>query len=371
MVFKHTSKKNRRLAVDEKKLPPELKNYLVTNNETKIIQNLEFSVSSDCLIENKNFEYCTFILRDIKRIHFKDCVLYHCKMGTINPLFPAEYVSNLTLTKCRNTYSSFKGVYNSIIIEDCQVKGISDETSTNIYSVENSEIIASSLLGDCNSLSFNNSIFKAKSFLPYNENDAVWDKKIHIDARCRRATFENIKLNPFYLATKCNDKTSLDLTRATLIDDWSRLRKKYAGINLIIVFLLTLIFFLPLLTKSFILLLAAKIDPALANFEHIKLWKALLFDGKEEIFSRISYIFLTAVLLVYNVGRMGLTISIAKLKEEEQFLNDSNFNLVSIHPEKLKTQIKVDKILNIMLWISIGYSVIKLWNTLMIEVPIF
>ncbi len=200
--------------------------------------------------------------------------------------------------------------------------------------------------------------------------ESFWDKTIRLSAKCDKVVFDNVKINPFYLATKCADKSTLDLTRATLTDNWSKLRKKYAGVNLFIVLVLTFIFFLPLLTQSFFLLLSSKIDASLLPFQRVPLWEALLFGGKVGN-AAVLYCSLTIVLIVYNITRFLMTLSIARLREEESFLRDSNFQLVSIHPEKYKTQLVIDKVLKILLWLSIIYSGLKLYDTLQIQVPLF
>ena len=95
------------------------------------------------------------------------------------------------------------------------------------------------------------------------------------------ATFENVKVNPYYLTTKGFDKTKLSLSKATLIDDWSYLRKKHSGINLTIVFLLTVIFFLPIVTKAFFMLLTTKVEGILPSVEKTPLWEALYLEAKK------------------------------------------------------------------------------------------
>lgn len=66
-----------------------------------------------------------------------------------------------------------------------------------------------------------------------------------------------------------------------------------------------------------------------------------------------------------------MTISISKLQQEEKFLKDANFHLISIHPNKLRIHIKIDRFLNIIFCISAAYSLLKLIDTLFIMVPAF
>ena len=340
-----------------------LSEYISKNPTITVIAGKKFLIDKNIdhfILEISEFKDCDFELNESGTARFEKCTISDCS-------FKGSKAKTLTFQHCPNISNiELTGHFSQVTFTSCTLKGLVDNSNSPLLQFQRTTVIDSQIGGKCSKLVLFESNFKSTKL-----NKASWNKQVDVQVQCTNSTFNKIKLNPYYLATKCDDKSSLDLSGAMLIDDWSRLRKKYAGINLIIVFLLTLIFFLPLITKSFVLLLAAKIDPDLMSFERVQLWEAILFDGKEETFSRISYIVLTFVLLLYNIGRLWLTISIAKLKEEEQFLNDSNFQLVSIHPEKLKNQLFVDRILNWMLVISIAYSAMKLVDTLMIQVPIF
>ena len=104
------------------------------------------------------------------------------------------------------------------------------------------------------------------------------------------------------------------------------------------------------------------------TLEQVPLWESILYGGKHG-WAAFGYSVLTVILITYNALRIYMTISIAKLREEERFLGDSNFQLVSIHPEKFKVQLWVDRYLKYFFYVSTLYACFKIWDTLHIMVP--
>ena len=312
------------------------------------------------------FNNCTFSFENksvvkFTRGFFTGCEFVGCDGIGLNQVSLSNIhfmSSNVIDCKIQNNFSSIR-------LEDSKLKNFKDFSKASTYTFAIVEVADSSIEGECLTLDLNQTRFSAT-----NSKKGLWNKKIKSTATCHIVAFDNLRVNPFYLATKCREKSTLDLTGAVLVDDWSMLRKKYAGLSLFIVFMLTFIFFLPLFTHTFFLVAISKIEATGIQLKKTPLWQALLFGGKSGWYAFL-YGCLTITLLVYNVGRLYMTISIAKLREEERFLKDANFQLVSIHPEKIKTQLEVDRVLSVIFWISIGYTLLKLIDTLRILVPVF
>ena len=114
----------------------------------------------------------------------------------------------------------------------------------------------------------------------------------------------------------------------------------------------------------------SKFDASIVDLDKIHLWEALIFGGKEGWYAWL-YCILTIFLIVYNIGRFWLTLSIAKLREQELFLSDSGFNLNSISPDKYILQLNIDKCLNFMFVVTFLYSLLKLWDVAWLLVPNF
>lgn len=320
--------------------------------------------------ESKNSFYgCKFIFLKEGSASFRNCHVENCFFQgggeDLSDLFSISGIVDFDECKIFRR-NKFIGRFERISINKSLIEALTDNSDANEYLVEQSNLWNFIIKGSCRKLYLDGANF----FTHDATHKSVWSKEISINAVCKGTIFGAVKLDPFYLSTKCKDKSSLDISQATLIDHWSRLRKKYAGISLFIVFVLTFLFFLPLFTHSFFLLTVTKINRGLAPVQTMPLWEALLFGGKDGIY-KILYSILTVILLLYNIGRLYMTISIAKLREEEIFLKDSNFNLVSIHPEKYKNQLFIDKWLSVIFWISIGYTLLKLVDSLMIAVPAF
>lgn len=331
-----------------------------------LIRKQDFSVDKTHTFKDITFENCNFFFKLKTELTFISCSITDCVFIGLANESPVDPELARPSIKIENT-SSFDnnllgGDFANVIITNSTIKRLNDRSSSLLYNIENTTVLNADILGSCKVLILNEVVFISGTY--YN---SIWNKSITQKAVCVNVIFDHVRINPFFLATKCHDKSSLDLSGATLVDDWSRLRKKYAGLSLFIVFLLTFFFFLPIFTHSFFLIALSKIEVS-PFYEKIPLWKALIYGGKHG-YNAIIYLILTIVLLLYNIGRIYMTISISRLREEENFLKDSDFNSISIHPEKYKKQLIVDKILSWMFWISIGYTILKLIDTLMIAVP--
>lgn len=334
----------------------------------------------DCLFQKFGvgvfeFEGCKFTFESTGALKLQNCIIRDCIFQGLDSLLTSpidqgflEVISCKTFQKNR-----FNGEFRRIDIQDSVIADFKDDSIATHYSISTTEVLGFTIKGECEFLVTNTIYFREpkKKYSPWHtKNYSIWDKKVAKTINCTQTIFDNVKLNPFYFVTKCTDKSQIDLSRATLIDNWSRLRKKYAGLSLFIVFFLSFLFFLPIFTHSFLLLTISKAEIQVQIFDKIPLWKVLLFGGKEGI-SALGYSILTIVLVLYNIGRVYMTISISKLREEETFLKDSNFNLAAIHHEKYKGQLVLDRILSLMFWLSVAYSLLKLWDTLVILVPAF
>ncbi len=349
-----------------------LSKVLNKNETSKHFSDKLFIVDSTITINNLSrvysFRNCVFYFETlgtltIQGINLKNCQFIGFKDKTItdNPNINGLHLLQSTMSEGITLSNHF----NYINIGSITIDNLTDYSITKSTKFYSSQFINSTIEGQTDKLRMNDTIITSSR-----KNTTVWNKKIRLSAYCKNVTFENTKVNPYYLATKCDDKSSLDISQSTLIDDWSKLRKNYAGINMVIVFALTFVFFLPILTQSFFLLLSAKINLAPTSFNEIPLWEALLWGGKNGI-SAMIYSVLTVLLILFNLGRLWMTISIAKLREEEQFLKDADFKLISIPPEKIVNHVKIDKVLVILLWLSVIYATLKLLDTLMIQVPIY
>lgn len=312
------------------------------------------------------FDSCTFQFTSTGRLSLDNVDIKNCIFqGVIDLETFDSKEEQLKIINCKVQTLKFTQQFKGILILNSTLRHFTDESITGKLMISNSNLIDFKIFGITSTIHLVQTVFQTEK-----DRNSIFGKKIILEAICNKVTFDDVKINPFYLATKCYDKSTLDITRATLVDDWSKLRKRYAGLSLFIIFLLTFLFFLPILTHSFFLLTLTKLNNAPINFENVPLWKALLYGGKTG-WQAFGYSLLTFILLFYNIGRLYLTITVSKLREEENFLKDANFSLVSIHPDKIKTLLKIDRILSILFWISIGYSCLKLFDTLLISVPTF
>lgn len=340
----------------------DLNKYLKERNENEIIEKQDFKISSRVDINKHSFKDCSFEIIDSCELYISHTTLTNCKIHGLSDL--ESDLSNI-VTIDNSILNNLDLIYKfqRISISHSELNNLIDISFCETFILADSKVFDFFIRGECSFLNISNSYF---GFIK--RNDSVWNKSILKHAVCKKTIFHKVQVNPFYFSVKCDDKSSLDMSSSSLIDDWSRLRKKYSGVSLFIVFLLTFLFFLPLITHSFMLLLYAKLNFLTKEVEMVPLWQSILYGGKSG-WTAFGYSILTIILFSYNIIRIYLTISIARLREEEKFLSDSNFQLVSIHPEKYKVQLWYDKILNILIYVSVIYAIFKILDTLTILVP--
>lgn len=313
------------------------------------------------------FKNCRFRVKNEGFLNVGENVSFEsCIFEGTREINVSQAKNKLNFQKCETFKDNrFYGAFHQIYLNRMNATGLKDKSNSHEFHLYEMNIYDSTLLGNTNYFFCEKTLFKSEK-----SNLSIFNKKIQMSAECKTVSFVNVLINPNMFATKCANKDSLDITNAILTDDWSKLRKKYAGLSLIIVIILTSLFFLPLFTHSFFLITVSKIKTSMIELNEVPLWKALLFGNKEGV-QALIYSILTIVLILYNIGRIYMTISISKLREEERFLIDSNFKIRSINPDKYNLHVKIDKALSLMFWVSIIYSLFKLYDTLMINVPDF
>lgn len=310
------------------------------------------------------FDKCTFKIVDGGKLEitagiFNDCV------------FISE-TNNAELTVSSVVYNSaiIKGVYYRIQLNNLKscIK-LNDDSNCRIFGVKQTKLEQPFIRGECDHLSVDrSSAISLNSENLFMSTKSTWLKKVSTTIICTDFVVQNVEIDPYYFATKCIDKSSLDIGGAIFIDKWSELRKKYTGIGLIIVFVLTLIFFLPLITKYYLLMIASKIpDLSIEHLHKIPLWKVILYGGKEGCM-KVLYSVLTIILFIYNSLRLYLTICVSKLREEEKLLSDANFSIIRINPDKYSYYVKLHNSLNLIFYVVLFYSFLKIYDALMFNV---
>lgn len=226
------------------------------------VDNVKFIIDQD-FNTGHVFKNCQFEIVGNFSLSFQSASLDECVIvGLKNELNSTDNRINLSLKDCNKIEDlKISGNFNSVRFysgNNMKVIYLEDGASSNYYHVENSEFINCRVFGRTKDLGCFNSIIKGdlkykaakiNGLLRYifRIPHSHWDKKIDRVADCKNVSFDKTELNPFYLSTKSPNKDSIDLSNAILVDQWSELRKKYSGLSLFIVFVLTAIFFLPLL----------------------------------------------------------------------------------------------------------------------------
>lgn len=353
--------------------------------------------------EGRIFADCEFRFTDHIEVHFSQCTFIRCKFKgqsnfeNINRVktrllignaieisdclfldgFSDLSISNTTLTNCEITSKTNRLTIGNSTCSNVDFLGESNELSL-VYCHVESEFFIKNLLGfDLKKrgwfekfLNNNNLTKEVLSKIISYQSKAVWDFDIKRKGRFDVVSFSKIQVDPHNIITKVKDKSTLDLSDADIVDSWSKLRMKYSGFNLYVVLLLTIGFFAPLIINYSILISIS--DTMLSKFDFFNtkttVFEMIIFGGKQGN-EKIVFGVLTIILFLYNLIRIIVTFRVAKLKEKQSILNDSNFSVSTIHPNKLISLMFWDRILSFALYVSVFYTLYKVWIGMNMVVP--
>lgn len=422
--------------------------YYNYSTENKNHQDKHFKVDGLSTWQGHRFEGCIFYFDyDSTEVIFASCELTNCFFLSVenDKSDQKRYNQKITINKSELVNISLKGVFNAIQISNCPKIEIFNDYSIckTSYHLTSSKVRDFRISGECDTLNILKSDFTAspltlsfpykihsyilnylpkifirlyKLLLSKSTNNAlatdsvlgsksVWLKEIKSTSIINDAHFRNVAVDPYYFSVTAEEKNRVNMTQATFIDSWLQLRKDYSGVRMYIVLLLSIMFFLPIITESFVLMSASKITPVnpmpderniendttklyypIKNWVDQKIRKKIrgwipetkpmklghiIFLGKsDDAFYMFAHCALTLVLLFYNLSRIWMTFRIAKIREEERFLLDAGYSKVTPHNVKYSSLIEFSKWLRVILGISVIYACVKLLIALNIVVPV-
>ncbi|MCK4871173.1 MAG: hypothetical protein KAS72_00460 [Phycisphaerales bacterium] len=176
--------------------------------------------------------------------------------------------------------------------------------------------------------------------------DGRWWPTISRQAQFQKTAFRGTTVRMSPIMNRCDDRHSLDLQDAVVVDQWAKLRDNYTGPRLFIVLLLTLAFFAPYVTKSFFYLVTARLlEGTSVHDSTVPLAQVLFFRGHDlaSVWNWAYFVF-ALVLLYYNVARLGITFRVAKLREREEHLLSCGFQKARPSDDKLSRLLFLDGI---------------------------
>lgn len=334
--------------------------------QTSEVNNLEFEVDHNRSFSNTSFNNCTFKFTNNGNLRFSGAAIKNCRFIGLDGNTFEEFANGCGDLDLQNVEllsdSSISGSFRKIGLSVRLIQRLDDTSFCNNYSTISSTIWESKINGFCYHLSYASVTFihseaesvcnklreidikKSLSNVRFERNIPKWEKEILHTASCTQVVFNNYQVHPYFFATKCKkDSNGVDFSNAILIDNWSRLRKQYTGLSLLVIIILTLAFFLPLILKYVMLVsTSAQIGSSILGqsnkviniiYDKIPFYEVLFFNGKSGLVGWLHF-FLTSLLIAYNFTRLYITFAVSKLREEERFVSDSKFPISSLHPKK-------------------------------------
>jgi len=200
-----------------------------------------------------------------------------------------------------------------------------------------------------------------KAWRRYRRTAAEWIPEIGGSCELKSVTFQNCRVATGVIASRCLDRSTIQLRHKTVhVDHWEALRDNYTGV-------LTALHLTPVVAYiAYVLLLvsgsyAASVttEDLPAHWREVPIWHVLLFGVTDggllwKILNAASAI----VLLLFNVMRVLLTVSVVKLRNREDHLQSQGFLLCRPDPEQYSWLAKLHRWYWVLLLVTvIGYGV--------------
>lgn len=223
----------------------------------------------------------------------------------------------------------------------------------------------------------------AESSVTHKANDrraGIWAAEVQGELKLKDVSFEGLTVDSEVIANQCEDRSSVDLQNAFVDNEWEVLRDNYSGTLLAFHLMFLLAFIAPLVTKMAMAAGAAGLSGLALNipflkeqkYEMIPVWEILLFGfyGMDSLLGW-THATLTIALLLYNVARVYLTVSIVKLRSREEHLAMQRFRRARPAVWKYQGKILVHRIIMQPLFLLAVISALwKVWDAIKMQVPI-
>lgn len=205
----------------------------------------------------------------------------------------------------------------------------------------------------------------------------LWQVNARGRLSLKEVTFETLTVDSEVIANQCEDRSSVDIQNAAVDNEWEVLRDNYTGTLLAFHLLFLAAFVAPLFSK-----MAAAAGVAgfayqaqalgLVKWPMVPVWEVLLFGfyGTDSTIGW-THALLTIGLLIYNMARIYLTVTIVKLRAREEHLQQQDFRRA--RPAAYKYQMKslVHRLLmKPLLLLAVISALWKVWDAVRIQIPI-
>ena len=207
-----------------------------------------------------------------------------------------------------------------------------------------------------------------------------WAAEVKGALKLDEVTFETLTVDSEVIANQAEDRSSVDIQNAFVDNEWEVLRDNYSGTLLAFHLMYLLAFIAPLISKI-ILAAGAASAAGLAlkipflkeqQYETVAVWQVLLFGfyGTDSLVGW-THALLTIALLVYNLSRVYLTVSIVKLRSREEHLTIQHFRRARPAPGKYATKSLIHNLLMKPLFVlATGAALWKLWDAIQMQIPV-
>lgn len=308
-----------------------------------------------------------------RKLTVEDCWGLRCdELTTLVVADEVRVTSSESSPRAKIRNVEFKGTGGKLMLDRTGVRGSRLRGSFERVSFMHADFDNCSIRGSCADWRETEVVHRADR-----KGGGDWNPVLNGPLKLHDVTFETVTVDTATLANFCEDLRTVDIQNARVDSEWEVLRDNYSGTLLAFHLLFLLAFVAPLATK-----LVVYAGAAGANFGAVGLgaddwdyeivWRVLLFGLYDHgTLTGWLHAGLTFALLVYNVGRVYLTVTIVKLRAREEHLSAQRFRRARPAGRRYRLKYLVHQwVMGPLFWLALVSALWKVWDAISLKIPV-
>jgi hypothetical protein len=311
-----------------------------------------------------------------RKLEVEDCWALQADEPVVLPVSGEVRVTNREeqpRAKLRNL--EFKGAGGRLVLQRASLRGCTISGDLGSVRIERSDFHNCRLVAKAHQWYEEETTHEADS-----RKSGNWAAEVSGGLTLNEVSFDTLTVDSEVIANQCEDRSSVDIQNAFVDNEWEVLRDNYSGTLLAFHLMFLLAFIAPLLSKMFMAMGAAGLSGLVTKIPFLKaeeydtvpVWQVLLF-GFKGMNSVVGWIHagLTVALLVYNMARVWLTVTIVKLRSREEHLTMQSFRRARPAARKYEIKSLVHRFLMRPLFLlAIISACWKIWDAIQMQIPV-
>lgn len=311
-----------------------------------------------------------------RRLEVEDCWAVQASERVVWPVSGEVRIANREeQPRCKLRGIQFKGAGGKLVLDRASLRGCVIGGDLDTVMIRQSDLHNCRVTAKAHAWSEDVVTHEAES-----RRSGSWAAEVSGDLKLNEVSFDTLTVDSEVIANQCEDRASVDIQNAFVDNEWEVLRDNYSGTLLAFHLMYLLAFIAPLISKVFLAMGAAGASsfaldiPFLKEqqYDTIPVWELLLFGfyGMKSS-AGWAHAGLTIALLVYNLSRLWLTVTIVKLRSREEHLSMQRFRRARPAAHKYEIKSLVHRFIMKPLFVLATCSALwKLWDAIQMQIPV-